>query len=540
LGCFSVLRKNKMDLNKSYQLNGKSSLASNGNASFGYDLNSDKQEIEKITQEVKKDLLMRWKKSYAGAQIFPSAVAAIHSDVVDFLLNFSLVSVYDNIAKQAGLDANGRNALPKIVWQIAQNKSWNLLDQILEEQIQLTHSVHVQVADLLRQNVLSKIQTLQEKPVALKNPNVEAVTKKEVQLPLSTALASYLKLAEQNVTTSQLKLRYMPELVRPSIKNWIKDFHDALGAVKHSPIDRGNFLFHSENGKKLSSTDRQKVAMLLKSLDEQTLLTIDTEKEEVVFGVENPVIKTNQVIGNQQSVIRTSPVISQQQEVIKTTPVVSDQSMGSVIQNNPVASRPFVISNERVDNHSVNNGNFFRDDSLSHEKIAKTENFFSVPNSKPPIGTESFDVQKELPKKSFSPNFSSAKSDTLSFSSPQKFSTEKVEVAKPPISCVQDFGPQPQSVTAKIIEPSVNPAKPLISPVPEKKIESVPQNFNVTENPFKQEVVIEQKPVAPIKQEIPVPKRPLPISPYHIGPSRRTYSQSDNVPKVSGNTVDLS
>lgn len=530
----------------------------NNLGSTGFVLEDEKKRIKKGSELFEKELFDKWKKTNINEQIFPTTIAAMHPDVVDFLLNFSLVSVYDNIAKQAGLDANGRNALPKIVWQIAQNKSWNLLDQILEQQIHLTHSVHVQVADLLRQNVLSKIQALQEKPVALKNLNVEVVTKKEVQLPLSTALASYLKLAEQNVTTSQLKLRYMPELVRPSIKNWIKDFHDALGAVKHSPIDRGNFLFHSENGKKLSSADRQKVAMLLKSLDEQTLLTIDTEKEEVVFGE-----SAGSVTSNQSSVIRTSPVISQQQEAIKTAPSVSDQSMnpvissqklGSVISNQSsvIATNPFIshqqsaidkaatVKDDNVGRNVIENRNFFRDDSLSHEKIAKTENFFSVPNSKPPIGTESFDVQKELPKKSFSPNFSSAKSDTLSFSSPQKFSTEKVEVAKPLISCVQDFGPQSQSVAAKIIEPVVIPAKSLISTVSEKKIESVPQNFNVTENPFKQEVVIEQKPVAPIKQEIPVAKKPLPISPYHIGPSRRTYQPSDNIPKVSGNVVDLS
>ena len=293
-----------MDINNSYQSNNNLSARSNMGGSFGYDLKSEKQEIEEITKEVKKELLAKWKNSYANAQVFPAQIAAMHPEVVDFLLSFNLVSVYDNIAKQANLDAKGRNTLPRVVWQIAQAKSWDGLDQVLESQLPLVHSAHVQVANFLQQNILNKIQAISEKPVQRKIIGEEQVQKKEVQLPLSQALSQYPKLGEQNVTVDQIKLKYFPTPVRPSIKNWITDFHDAMGAMKHSPIDRGNFLFHSENGKKLTPIERQKLGAILKSLDEQTLLTIDPVAQVVVF--ENAETSQNLDRKNTENLVRPS------------------------------------------------------------------------------------------------------------------------------------------------------------------------------------------------------------------------------------------
>ncbi|NTW26908.1 MAG: hypothetical protein HGA36_01145 [Candidatus Moranbacteria bacterium] len=272
-----------MDTNSQYQLSSGMPARANAGGVFGYDLQLEKQEIVKITNEVKNELLTKWKKSYANAQIFPATVAMMHPEALDFLLSFDLVSVYDNVARQAGLDANGRSVLPKIVWQIAQEKNWNLLDQILEAKLPLSRPMHVQVANLLKEKILNKVQMLCEKPVTKKIVEGEFVENKKIQLPLAEALAQYPKLAEQNVTSSQIKLRYAPVPARPSIRNWMTDFHDAMGSMKHSPIDRGNFLFHSENGKVLSASERQRLGTILKSLDEKTPLTIDPIMQVVVF-----------------------------------------------------------------------------------------------------------------------------------------------------------------------------------------------------------------------------------------------------------------
>lgn len=111
----------------------------------------------------------------------------------------------------------------------------------------------------------------------------EEKTKKKIQLSLSEALQKYPKLGDQIISSSQLTLRYSSNPVSPSIKNWIKDFRDNMGSGKHNAIDRGNYIFHSENGKKLMPTERQKLSAILKSLEEQTVLKIDEERQNVVF-----------------------------------------------------------------------------------------------------------------------------------------------------------------------------------------------------------------------------------------------------------------
>jgi len=104
-----------------------------------------------------------------------------------------------------------------------------------------------------------------------------------VQVNLSQALKQFPKIGEQLVTNSPLKIKVFPMPVRPSIKNWINDYHENLGMEKHGSIERGNFVFHSENAKRLSSQERQRLALILKSLEEETPLAIDTEKEEIDF-----------------------------------------------------------------------------------------------------------------------------------------------------------------------------------------------------------------------------------------------------------------
>jgi len=102
-------------------------------------------------------------------------------------------------------------------------------------------------------------------------------------LPLLQALQKYPRLGEQAVTSSPIKLKIFPDPVRPSIKNWIAEYHSVLGAGTHGTMERGNFLYHSENAKRLSFGERQKLAVILKSLDENEPVAVDEEKQEIVF-----------------------------------------------------------------------------------------------------------------------------------------------------------------------------------------------------------------------------------------------------------------
>jgi hypothetical protein len=114
------------------------------------------------------------------------------------------------------------------------------------------------------------------------------------EIPIATALKQYSKLGEQLITTNRIKIRVFPEPVRPSIKNWIDDYYENIGAGEHGSIERGNFLFHGENTKVLSFEDRQKLGMVLKSLDENSPLKINTESEEIIFDKPEGSVETKQ------------------------------------------------------------------------------------------------------------------------------------------------------------------------------------------------------------------------------------------------------
>lgn len=104
-----------------------------------------------------------------------------------------------------------------------------------------------------------------------------------VKLPLLQALSKYEQLGNQQITQERISVKSQSEPVRPSLLYWIKYYRDELGIGHHDSVQRGNFLFRSENGKRLSSEERERVNLVLKSIEENYPLDIDTERSEIVF-----------------------------------------------------------------------------------------------------------------------------------------------------------------------------------------------------------------------------------------------------------------
>lgn len=109
-----------------------------------------------------------------------------------------------------------------------------------------------------------------------------------VHLPLLKALSEYPRLGEQQITTEKIRVKSSPELVRPSLANWIRYYRDELGIGFHDQVTRGKFLFQSENGKKLGNDERERINLVLKSLEEDFPLDIDTDRMMIVFPVATP------------------------------------------------------------------------------------------------------------------------------------------------------------------------------------------------------------------------------------------------------------
>lgn len=256
----------------------------------------DKQVMLKIRKKVSEELVVGWKQSNVKAQIFPFVMQSLHPEVLDFLLSAKNVETYDVIAKRANLNPLQRDLLPQLIWQCVISKNLNQLEMLVKQKIQTQSALQALVLQLLNDQILNNVRALAQKPLPkMQAPGQVVEQDKKQHMTLSQALEKFPRIGEQLLSTDYLKLNFFPEPARPSVKNWITDYHQTTGnALKHDVIERGNYLFHSENGKKLNSVDRQKVTIVLKALDENSQLSIDSLKQEIVFEISNEPVITRQ------------------------------------------------------------------------------------------------------------------------------------------------------------------------------------------------------------------------------------------------------
>lgn len=129
-----------------------------------------------------------------------------------------------------------------------------------------------------------EIMTIQPKPRAEETEDEEKKPQvMTVNLPLLQALSKYHNLCNQLITAERIKVKSQTNSVRPSLINWLKYYRDELGIGQHNSVERGEFLFRSENGRKLSAEERERIGLILKSVEEHLPLAIDTEHHEIIF-----------------------------------------------------------------------------------------------------------------------------------------------------------------------------------------------------------------------------------------------------------------
>lgn len=126
------------------------------------------------------------------------------------------------------------------------------------------------------------------------------------KLPIREALKKYPTIGEQEISSGYLEIKGRDDIFDGTIRNWINDYILHLGQERHGTIDRTNYLFHSENTKNLTSPEREKLGIILKSFDENLPLSVDTENNEVVLevsGLRSTPTSHRGLRGEQQTVI---------------------------------------------------------------------------------------------------------------------------------------------------------------------------------------------------------------------------------------------
>lgn len=85
------------------------------------------------------------------------------------------------------------------------------------------------------------------------------------------------------MTRERIQLKNQPEPVRPNLTNWLRVYRDELGVGYHDAMVRGKFIFDSVNCKKLSSEERERLNIVLRSIEENMPINIDPAKMEILF-----------------------------------------------------------------------------------------------------------------------------------------------------------------------------------------------------------------------------------------------------------------
>jgi hypothetical protein len=226
--------------------------------------------------------------------------------------------------------------------------------------------------------------------------NLIGVNKTLTNIPLSNALKQFPNLGEQLISSSGIKMKYFNTPVRPSIKNWIADYNEVVGVENHDMMKRGDYLFHGENGQKLTTGERQKVAEILKSYDENSMLSVDAGRQEVVFTPVTNEVKIENKPENKPAINKSRlPVLNRQPIVSRSqTPIVNQQPVVRP-QSAAPAEKPMSfgnLMNERT------HKNFATDARPTFSAIKpEAKNIFTGPINKPSVNGRPPVVNNQTP-----------------------------------------------------------------------------------------------------------------------------------------------
>jgi len=254
---------------------------------------------------------------------------ALAEDVKEKLLSLEVAEIIFNIAESFKLSPQKAAFISRAVRGSYSGKNpkeqWA---QYFVSNIGVDASVAENIAQRVSKEVLG---------ATLESIMVNSGSRKSISI--SDAITQFPDVAEQVISSMPLKLRISPNPVKPSVKNWIADYREQMGMGKHGTFDRGNFLFHGENSKRLTSVERQKLSAILKSLDDETPLSINPDKQEIIFENLQEDERTQQVAAPVETKPQPNAEILSNMQSANMTSQPSKQPLMQAVQSRPVISQ---------------------------------------------------------------------------------------------------------------------------------------------------------------------------------------------------------
>lgn len=203
----------------------------------------------------------------------------------DILTARELPGILWNIQQDFHLDRNSILQLSRLIrWFFYKKLSWNEFGVRIESLLLASQGNNSQVGPLM-ERIRKDVIELVPQPVPDESESREEASAPQnlVRLPLLKALSEYPQMHGQRITQEKIRITSERDPAAPTVRNWLRAYRDALGVGKHNAMDRGKFLFQSENSKHLAPEERERVSVILKSLDENDPVTVNPSRQEIIF-----------------------------------------------------------------------------------------------------------------------------------------------------------------------------------------------------------------------------------------------------------------
>jgi hypothetical protein len=236
-------------------------------------------------------------------------------------------------------------------------------------------------------------------------------------MTVSQAMEKYPKIQDQIISENLIKLSSKEYLVKGSIRNWIKDYYSVVGAGAGDVMKISGYIYHSQNAKNTSSTEKQKLSIILKSLTNNEPVVVDADKKEIVFDIRE---SANDTVSPQEGV---------------STGVENNKQENKLKEKKETLPKENIIKNS---NYSIGNQN-----SLNDRGIKKEQKTQDPPKNINHVRGNSFNLRSDYFEKSNSKKEGvmskllgkknrknenrkkENKEDNIKFSTPQELPVEK-------------------------------------------------------------------------------------------------------------------
>ncbi len=134
---------------------------------------------------------------------------------------------------------------------------------------------------LLSQHIIEPINQ-EDKHASILNLRLET-DNRIIHVGIGELFEKYPDIKNQFITSRPIKLKEQEGLINATLPNWSKNYREEMGAPPHSSMERAEYLFKSENAKKLDESERKILSATLKAYDEGGELPVDMNSGKLVL-----------------------------------------------------------------------------------------------------------------------------------------------------------------------------------------------------------------------------------------------------------------